>query len=569
MLKKKGFLSILVTVGMSLAACAAADAADNDMPMSFKASDFFCTDSNADAIWRWQYKEPGYSYKDLTEPAKRQYFDAGTTALEIPVWTSDAKDVNRSVAISGDFMKAGYGNVERFAVRTFIAPYTGKVDISGIVKEYRENATGNVKILLNDNQIWPAENSYDGSIDNLSTETYPNIKDTYPIRYGEELDLSMQPELQAVSVNKGDEIHFTLVHGRRYTGESHWRYTRTQMNPTITYTEASGVYFDKNYGIVASSDGENVVLRARVGGFDAGTACMIAASYSEEKELKKAFVSETFLFEKDKNKIINIMIPKSAVSDKVTLYLWNSTEKMVPIEEKTTVEIGSISLSTYASADAWNTQTPGNDQWKYRAVNIDSSGRKIRGLIDMDTTKSFDYFNKEQTGAGEAWTRADGASYGAAIGEFYMEAGYNKNADRVRSAVKQFTAPYDGVILITGNAQAATGKPNANIKIMKNRNDADMEETGELIFPAAGSYTEEMAKQEITDASLSYQIVDTYALTAENKVCNFDDMNLRVEVKAGDKITFEVYNGRRVRDNAWANTKTQWDPVVSYIERIG
>lgn len=205
---------------------------------------------------------------------------------------------------------------------------------------------------------------------------------------------------------------------------------------------------------------------------------------------------------------------------------------------------------SYRASDYYTKVSAENGPW---ACQYYTNGT---GYADMKQTCSWVAGHSDDgTGQGTAWIEQDGngkyIALSAAVGKYYMNPERNVAGEydpkvTVR-AVRTFTAPHSGKITITaddgnGNSRilgTSKSSEGAYVRVMYK---------GRMVWPmTSGLNGERIPAGDGTNAG--YLDADAFTL----------------DVKKGDKIYFEVHNGR-IFYNYWEK-RTYWNPVVTYERR--
>ena len=214
-------------------------------PLSFeayKASDSYNTSSNSGAVWRWQYRNDDVLYTDLTSVGSYgngmsvkidgKDYSVGKSWSTTGWWQGFG--IGQYVMIGGNQSNASATSTGETAVKTFIAPSSGYVEItacdpSGNSKVWggisSSNSTGaSLKICKSDaadetgkeaEQLWPADNG----------EFRFKWDASKPSSGAEE---NFEP--LTVAVNKGDRLYFEAS-----SKGANWWGTAVYWDPVVTY----------------------------------------------------------------------------------------------------------------------------------------------------------------------------------------------------------------------------------------------------------------------------------------------------------------------------------------------
>lgn len=240
---------------------------------SYKASDSYSTSSNTNPVWRMQYRSDEKLYTDIAKTGAvgngmyvvingKEYY-VGKSWSTNDWWQGFG--IGQYVMIGGNDAAASATATDEVAVRTFIAPSSGYVEItacdpSGASKVWGGVNSGNsvgasLRICKteaedtnykNTEQVWPAENGEfrfrwnTGKPSNGTEETFEPV---------------------TVAINKGDRLHFEAK-----SQGTNWWGTTVYWDPVVTYKvvfpEAKGKNFEDggvyvpNYEFVMEYDDE-------------------------------------------------------------------------------------------------------------------------------------------------------------------------------------------------------------------------------------------------------------------------------------------------------------------------
>ncbi|MBP3360794.1 MAG: hypothetical protein J6N52_08080 [Clostridia bacterium] len=516
----KKYISILILSAMMITMIPYGVSAENEFEVyeqvdynsnsfeSYNAFDYMNFSENS-GVWKWQYCEKG-KYIDLDTISKAQYFDENGTSASVNVWTAKTAG-GGMLAMNEYYMRAGYNKNaidQQYAVKTFTSPYSGIVRIDGSVYSDVKFPNANIKIMKNNEQVWPASGSYEG------VEGRPETVDTYVVTNDV---LSFKDENIYLTVNEGDTVHFVLLNGRRTT-TNHWQYTKIRWETIVKYVafDVSGL----DYGSVHSGSYFSFAVESVPAEFDESSIEVSTESatapmpYVEEASYDGNIIKFRFSdFEEGANYIVKL--------DCLFGITFRFTAFKMPV------------LPSYRASDSFSTEENNGEIWRWQMYD-----ELAKEYIDMPYVINYvSGFSDDGTKNGTAWGATTNA--GPVVGKYKMRPNVSENeSDKIR-VVRSFAAPYDGKLRLAADdgqggsriLGCSTSNMGACLCVKKNNL---------KIWPDKGDFAR---------------------MTTQNYI----DFNVEdIDVKTGDVIHFEVFIGG-YPSMLWQKT-TYWDPVVEYSE---
>ena len=224
----------------------------------YKASEYFDESFESknpnNTPWTWQYYKTGEGYKDMQYPCGwiSGYADDLSDG-QGKAWVEHSDTNYQFTAAVGRYYMTpqrevnGYTpDIEVRAVRTFTAPYDGRIEVSAddgsgnsrIIGSDKNNPGAYVRILKNETMVWPRNVSENG----IQIPCGNGINAGYVA--AEKFDLD---------IRKGDKLYFEV-----HMGGNKWNTwsKRTYWNPVVQYTDKYEIpsadyqaskYFDESY----------------------------------------------------------------------------------------------------------------------------------------------------------------------------------------------------------------------------------------------------------------------------------------------------------------------------------
>ncbi len=209
---------------------------------SYKASDSYSETSNENSVWKWQYMNDDITYVDLPRAASggssvnagaaQQGFSVGKAWTNTSGWWYGL-GVGKYVMVGGNQANASYVSTSDMAVRTFIAPSSGYVEITACDPDGESKIWSNMSSTNSPGATLSIKKTEADDIKFMNRQRVWPEKSDYVFRWDGSLsDGGRGYEFKpvTVAVNKGDRIHFeaSSMAGNWWGQVVYW-------DPVVTY----------------------------------------------------------------------------------------------------------------------------------------------------------------------------------------------------------------------------------------------------------------------------------------------------------------------------------------------
>lgn len=330
------------------------------LPESYRASDYFSTDTAENGPWACRYYTPADGYRNMNNLCGWVSGFGGDTVSQGNAWIQKSLDdgfAALSVSVGKYYMCPERNDAGRYdpkiatrAVRTFTVPYTGRISVtaddgngeSRILGSSKTKNGAYVRIMYNGRMVWP-------NTSNLNGERVPGGDGT---NVGA---INVAP--LTLDVKKGDKLNFEVHTGR--IDYDFWEML-TYWDPVVSYEQRS-CYADNisvlnsdgkeltDFGAVAASGECTVNVCVNDAYRELGAVTLAAAVYDADGRLVSAGTDSAVLNAGDTNRFsMQLNNIHGAEGGCLKLFAFDSADNMKPH-----VRISGIDGVLMAADDSW------------------------------------------------------------------------------------------------------------------------------------------------------------------------------------------------------------------------